>query len=127
MVPPISASRTILALLQLAKASVSGAFELLPSSFIFWNTGDSLRRSRIQTEMPSSTTETRNGMRQPQFWNAVEKTLPARAGSLAAGYGAAMATQSVATQAVPGKLLLTNAVAARITISDRNRPSVAVV
>ena len=36
------------------KASVSGAFELLPSSFIFWKTGDSFRRSRIQTEMPSS-------------------------------------------------------------------------
>ena len=55
-----------MALLQLAKASVSGAFEPLPSSFIFWNTGDSFRRSRIQTEMPSSSTDTRNGMRQPQ-------------------------------------------------------------
>ena len=76
---------TILALLQSAKASVSGAFELLPSSFIFWNTGDSLRRSRIQTEMPSSTTDTRNGILQPQFWNAVVKVLPARAGSVSAG------------------------------------------
>ncbi len=64
--PPNSASSTILALLQLAKASVSGAFEPLPSSFIFWKIGDSFRRSRIQTEMPSSSTETRNGMRQPQ-------------------------------------------------------------
>src|SRR3954470_18857165 len=127
MVPPISARITILALLQLAKASVSGAFELLPSSFIFWNTGDSLRRSRIQTEMPSRKTETRNGIRQPQFWNAVENTLPARAGSVAAGYGAAMATQAVPAQAVPGKLLLTKAVTNRITSSDRNRPSVAVV
>ena len=61
---------TILALLQLAKASVSGAFELLPSSFIFWNTGNSLSRNRIQTEMPSSSTETRNGMRQPHFANS---------------------------------------------------------
>ena len=50
MVPPSSARMTILALLQLAKASVSGAFELLPSSFIFWKIGNSLRRSRIQTE-----------------------------------------------------------------------------
>src|SRR6195952_223624 len=66
MVPPISARMTILALLQLAKASVRGALELLPSSFIFWNTGDSFKRSRIQTEMASSTTDTRNGMRQPQ-------------------------------------------------------------
>ena len=46
---------TSLALLQLAKASVSGALEPLPSSFIFWNTGDSFSRSRIQTETPSST------------------------------------------------------------------------
>ena len=56
----------ILALLQLPKASVSGAFELLPSSFIFWNTGDSLSFSRIQIETPSRRTESRNGMRQPQ-------------------------------------------------------------
>ena len=49
---------------------VSGAFELLPSSFIFWNTGDSFSRSRIHTEMPSSRTDTRNGMRQPQAANS---------------------------------------------------------
>ena len=85
---------TILALLQLAKASVSGAFEPLPSSFIFWNTGDSFSRSRIQTEMPSSTTETRNGMRQPQLANS--------------GSPSAVRVN-------------------RITSSDRNRPSVAVV
>src|SRR5439155_24291330 len=66
MVPPISASMTILALLQLAKASVRGAFEPLPSSLILLNTGDALRRSRIQTETPSSKTDTRNGIRQPQ-------------------------------------------------------------
>ena len=94
MVPPISAKMTILALLQLAKASVSGAFEPLPSSFIFWNTGDSLSRSRIQTEMPSRTTDTRNGIRQPQ------------------------AAKSVSPMAVRVN---------RITSSDRNRPSVAVV
>ena len=94
MVPPISASMTILALLQLAKASVSGAFEPLPSSFIFLNTGDSLRRSRIQTEIPSSRTDTRNGIRQPQ------------------------AAKSASPMAVRVN---------RITSSDRNRPSVAVV
>ena len=94
MVPPISARMTILALLQLAKASVSGAFELLPSSFIFWNTGDSFRRSRIQTEIASRTTETRNGIRQPQAANS--------------GSPSAVRVN-------------------RITISDRNRPSVAVV
>src|SRR3981189_2258382 len=70
MVPPISARMTILALLQLAKASVSGAFELLPSSFIFWKIGDSFRRNRIQTETPSSSTDTKNGMRQPQAANS---------------------------------------------------------
>ena len=48
------------------KASVRGAFEVLPSSFIFWKAGDSESCRRIQTEMPSSSTETRNGMRQPQ-------------------------------------------------------------
>ncbi len=85
---------TILALLQLAKASVSGAFELLPSSFIFWKIGDSFRRSRIQTEIASRATETRNGTRQPQ------------------------AAKSVSPMAVRVN---------RITSSDRNRPSVAVV
>ena len=85
---------TILALLQLAKASVSGAFELLPSSFIFWNIGNSFRRSRIQTETPSRTTDTRNGMRQPQ---------------------AAKSASPIAVRVN------------RITSSDRNRPSVAVV
>src|ERR1700686_2472545 len=94
MVPPISASKTILALHQLAKASVSGAFELLPSSFIFWNTGDSFSRSRIQTEIASRTTDTRKGIRQPQ---------------------AAKSASPIAVRVN------------RITKSDRNRPSVAVV
>src|ERR1700730_5979669 len=94
MVPPNSASNTILALLQLAKASVSGAFELLPSSFIFWNTGDSFNRSRIQTETANSATDTRNGTRQPQ---------------------AAKSASPIAVRVN------------RITSSDRNRPSVAVV
>ena len=46
--------------------SVSGAFEVLPSSFIFLKAGDSFRLSRIHTETPSRRIETRNGMRQPQ-------------------------------------------------------------
>src|SRR5260370_17905998 len=94
MVAPSRDRMKILALLQLAKASVNGAFEVLPSSFIFWNTGDSFRRRRIQTETPSKTTETRNGMRQPQ----------------AANSGSPSAER-----------------VNRITSSDRNRPSVAVV
>src|ERR1700736_4735651 len=94
MVPPISARMTILALLQLAKASVSGALELLPSSFIFLNNGDSFSRKRIQTETASKATDTRNGIRQPQ----------------------------AATSGSPRAERVN-----RITSSDRNRPSVAVV
>src|ERR1700688_4575650 len=100
MVPPSSARMTILALLQLAKASFSGAFELLPSSFIFWNTGDSLRRNRIQTEIPSRITDTRNGTRQPPQYSP---GTPAKAAS-------------------PVHVRVN-----RITSSDRNRPRVAVV
>src|ERR1700754_4430956 len=74
MVPTSSASSTSLPLLQLANASVNGAFELLPSSFIFWKIGDSLRLSRIQTEIASSKNETRNGMRQPQVANSDSPT-----------------------------------------------------
>ena len=39
---------------------------MVPSSFIFWKAGLSFSFSRIQTETPSSTIDTRNGMRQPQ-------------------------------------------------------------
>ena len=84
-----------MALLQLAKASVSGAFELLPSSFIFWKTGDSLRRSRIQTETAE------------QHDRHQERNAPAPGGEV----GLADARVRVN----------------RITSSDRNRPSVAVV
>ena len=63
----------ILAFFHWPKASDSGALESLPSSFIFLKAGDSLSVSRIQTETPSSTTETRNGMRQPQ---AAKASLP---------------------------------------------------
>ena len=47
------------------KASVSGALECVPSSFIFWNAGDSASCIRIHTETPSRKMETRNGTRQP--------------------------------------------------------------
>ena len=85
---------TSLALLQLAKASVSGALEPLPSSFIFWNTGDSFSFSRMTTDTPRSTTDSRNGIRQPQAANSVSPSM-----------------------------VRVN----RITINDRNKPSVAVV
>ena len=89
-----SASSTIFRLPQRAKDSESGALEVLPSDFILMKAGDSFIDSRIHTEIPSSTTEIRNGTRQPQ---------------------SAKASSPIAVR-VP-----------RITISDRNRPSVAVV
>ena len=55
-----------LTLLQLLKASASGAREVAASSFMRWKTGLSFKRRRIQSEMPSKNTDTRNGMRQPQ-------------------------------------------------------------
>jgi len=76
------------------KDSDRGALEVLPSDFIFAKAGDSFMLSRIHTEMPSSTIDTRNGILQPQSANAA----------------------SPIAVRVP-----------RITISDRNRPSVAVV
>lgn len=76
------------------KASVSGAFECLPSSFIFWKTGLSFSIIRIQTDTPSSTIEITKGMRQPQL---------------------SKASADIDTRQP------------RMTSSDRNRPSVAVV
>ena len=51
-------------------ASLSGRFEVVPSSFILVNTGDSLRLNRIQIETASRMPDSRNGMRQPQSPNA---------------------------------------------------------
>ena len=62
---------TIRRLPHLAKASVNGAFEALPSSFIFWNTGLSASCMRIHIDTPSRTIETRNGTRQPHSAKAV--------------------------------------------------------
>ena len=52
------------------KASRSGALEIVPAFFISRNTGLSSSCIRIHSDTPSSTTETRNGMRQPQALNA---------------------------------------------------------
>jgi hypothetical protein len=50
-------------------ASLSGRFEVAPSSFIFVKTGDSFRLNRIQIETASRMPDSRNGMRQPQSPN----------------------------------------------------------
>ena len=68
-VAPSSASSTILPFLE-KKLSVIGALEVLPSAFICWNSGDSCSCMRIHTDTPSSTIDSRNGMRQPQASNA---------------------------------------------------------
>ena len=57
---------THLRLPQRPKASVSGAFDVVPSSFIFWKTGLSLSCMRIHSDTPSRMIEIRKGMRQPQ-------------------------------------------------------------
>ena len=93
-VRPSSARITIFRFFHWPKDSVSGAFDVLPSAFIFWKAGDSVSDSRIQTEMASSRIETRNGMRQPQSAKS-SSPMPSRT--------------------------------PRMTSSDRNRPSVAVV
>src|SRR5437763_9967296 len=94
MVSPTSARITIFRFFQRPNDSVSGAFEVLPSSFIFLKAGDSFIDRRIHTLTPSRKIETRNGTRQPQSAN----------------------------EASPSHVRVP-----RITSSDRNRPSVAVV
>src|SRR5438046_8023229 len=64
------ASTAYLALPHRRKASDNGAFEVLPSAFILAKAGDSFIDRRIHTEMASSSTDTRKGMRQPQASNA---------------------------------------------------------
>ena len=93
-VRPISARITIFRFFHWPKDSVSGALEVLPSSFIFLKAGDSFIDRRIHTLTASRAIETMNGIRQPQ---------------------SAKAASPMAVR-VP-----------RMTISDRNRPSVAVV
>ena len=55
-------------------ASVSGALEVFPSAFIFWNTGLSLICRRIHIDTASSTIEIRNGTRHPQLAKASSPT-----------------------------------------------------
>ena len=66
MVSPTSARITIFRFFQRPNDSVSGAFEVLPSSFIFLKAGDSFIDSRIHTLTASRKIDTRNGTRQPQ-------------------------------------------------------------
>src|SRR5690606_6799321 len=63
---PNKASNTILRLLHLPKETLMGCFDEVPSAFILRQTGDSLKRMRIHTEIPSKSSKIRNGMRQPQ-------------------------------------------------------------
>src|SRR5579862_568290 len=65
----MSARMTIFRLSHLAKDSVRGAFDCLPSDFIFTNAGDSASDSRIHTEIPSRIADSRNGILQPHSSN----------------------------------------------------------
>ena len=94
IVRPTSARITIFRFFHWPNDSVSGAFEVLPSAFIFLKAGDSFIDRRIHTLTASRAIETRNGTRQPQ---------------------SAKASSPIQVR-VP-----------RITSSDRNSPSVAVV
>ena len=63
---PNSATKIRLPLPGYVRLSLNGLAEVSPASFIAWNTGLSDSFSRIQSEMPRRTIESRNGMRQPQ-------------------------------------------------------------
>src|SRR5690606_32883072 len=65
---------TIFRFFQRPKDSLNGAFDVLPSDFIFMKAGDSDIDMRIQTEMASRKTDSRNGMRQPQSAKASSPT-----------------------------------------------------
>ena len=77
-----------------ANDSVSGAFDALPSAFISWNSGDSLSLSRIHTDTASSTSETRNGMRQPHASNRSVPSADAGSRGSRAARGRARASPS---------------------------------
>ena len=49
----------------LPKASDNGAFEVVPSSFIFWKTGLSANCIRIHMDTASRMIDSRNGRRHP--------------------------------------------------------------
>ena len=67
---PKKAISTCLRLSLRAKASVSGALEVAPSSRSLAKAGLSDSLTRIHTEIASSRIEARNGIRQPQASNA---------------------------------------------------------
>ena len=52
------------------KASESGRFDILPSSTIRTNSGDSLSLSRIQSETIDRIADSKNGIRHPHVLNA---------------------------------------------------------
>src|SRR5437764_4885143 len=70
-VRPSSARITIFMFFHSPKDSVSGAFEVLPSAFIFWKAGDSASVKRIHTEITSSRADAQKGTRQPQSAQAL--------------------------------------------------------
>ena len=74
-VRPTSARITTFRFFHWPKDSDSGALEVLPSAFIFVKAGDSCSCIRIHTEIPSSTIETRYGMRQPQSAKAASPSV----------------------------------------------------
>ena len=73
---PNSAISTSLPFFHCPNASDSGAFEWVPSSFIFVKAGLSFICRRIQTEMTRSTADSRNGMRQPQLLKSASDIEP---------------------------------------------------
>ena len=51
---------------QVPKLSATGVGEVRPLAFMLANSGDSRSRSRMKMEIPTRTTDSRNGTRQPQ-------------------------------------------------------------
>src|SRR3546814_6483675 len=64
---PNSATSTILVFAQVEKLSFSGLRAVSPAVFMAWNMGLSFSFSLIHSEMPSSRSENRKGIRQPQL------------------------------------------------------------
>ena len=63
--------RAIFPFFQLPKASLNGALEVRPSSFIFLKAGLSFICSRMYSEISSRKIEPMKGMRQPQALKAL--------------------------------------------------------
>src|SRR3546814_3468156 len=71
---PNSATSTILVFAQVEKLSFSGLRAVSPAVFMAWNMGLSFSFSLIHSEMPSSRSENRKGIRQPQLSRSEEHT-----------------------------------------------------